>query len=259
MNELIKIDSDNKVSGRELYKFLELASGQFSRWAKSNITENKFAEQEVDYTGVDIVVEGNNVIDYELSIEFAKKLCMVSHTRRGEQARQYFIECEKQLKSVNKSLDSYMIDDPIERATKWIEEEKERISLRKDNGLLKTTLNSKIEEIEEMAPKANYTDIVLRSVDAVTITQIAKDYAMTAKELNSKLKELHVQYKQSGQWMLYKEHLGFGYTKSNTYTFADGNGFQHTRVTTKWTQKGRLFIYQKLKDDNILPVIEKNS
>ena len=98
MFELISINSNKTVNARNLYKFLELASGQFARWAKSNIVENKFAEQEVDYEGVDTVVEGNNVIDYELSIEFAKKLCMVSHTKRGEQARQYFIECERRLK-----------------------------------------------------------------------------------------------------------------------------------------------------------------
>lgn len=92
MNELIKVNKDGRVTARGLYEFLELAKGQFSRWAKSNILDNAFAVDGVDYQGFDIYVEGNKTIDYKISLDFAKKLCMISKSERGEQARNYFIE-----------------------------------------------------------------------------------------------------------------------------------------------------------------------
>lgn len=95
MNELIKINPDGKTTARELYKFLDLNPSQFSRWVKSHIIDNEFAEAGVDYKGFDINVEGNIVQDFELSISFAKKLCMLSKSERGNQAREYFLEVER--------------------------------------------------------------------------------------------------------------------------------------------------------------------
>ena len=95
MNELIKINPDGKTTARELYKFLDLNPSQFSRWVKSHIIDNEFAEAGTDYRGFDINVEGNIVQDFELSISFAKKLCMLSKSDRGNQAREYFLEVER--------------------------------------------------------------------------------------------------------------------------------------------------------------------
>lgn len=104
MNKLININDNGKVTARELYDFLNLSKGQFSRWAKTNILENAFALENIDYKGFDTVVEGNETTDYELSIEFAKKLCMVSKSERGEQARNYFIAVEKMYKEQKQDL-----------------------------------------------------------------------------------------------------------------------------------------------------------
>lgn len=79
------------TTARKLYEFLELAKGQFSRWAKTNITENPFAENGVDYEGFDIDVEGNKTVDYSLTANFAKKLSMQGKTERAEQARESII------------------------------------------------------------------------------------------------------------------------------------------------------------------------
>ncbi|EOO23560.1 hypothetical protein IIU_06967 [Bacillus cereus VD133] len=97
---LLAVDEDGRTYARKVYKFLELASGQFARWAKTNITENGFALENEDYIGVDIDVEGNVVKDYKLTAGFAKKLCMASHTKRGEEARNYFIKVEEKLKEI---------------------------------------------------------------------------------------------------------------------------------------------------------------
>lgn len=93
------------TTARKLYEFLELAKGQFSRWAKTNIIENPFAEEGVDYKGFDIDVEGNKTVDYHLSANFAKKLSMQGKTERAEQAREYFIRVEDKLKEIVENKD----------------------------------------------------------------------------------------------------------------------------------------------------------
>lgn len=112
----------------------------------------------------------------------------------------------------------------------------------------------KQEQLEIQAPKVSYYDIVLNSPNLVTVTQIAKDYGKSGKWLNKLLNELKIQYKQSNQWLLYSKYQGKGYTQSVTYADEDS---EFTKLNTKWTQKGRMFIYDKLKELNILPVVER--
>ena len=83
MNELIKIDTDGKITARDLYEFLQLAPSQFSRWAKTNIEDNPFYSEGTDWWGFDIVSNGNGTKDYRLTIDFAKHLCMLSRSERG--------------------------------------------------------------------------------------------------------------------------------------------------------------------------------
>ena len=108
-------------------------------------------------------------------------------------------------------------------------------------------------ENNELKPKANYCEQVLQSEKAVVTTQIAKDYGMSPQALNSILHELGVQYKVDGQWVLYSKYQDKGYTKSCTVI----DRFGEPRMQTKWTQKGRLFIYQMLKTIGVLPNMEK--
>ena len=98
IEQAIGVDRNGRTSARRLYDFLELAPGQFSRWAKTNITENEFAEEGVDYKGFDINVEGNNVRDYTLTAHFAKKLCMKGNNHKAEMAREYFATIEEKVK-----------------------------------------------------------------------------------------------------------------------------------------------------------------
>lgn len=109
----------------------------------------------------------------------------------------------------------------------------------------------------EAQPKLEYVDQILSCTNAVNITQIAKDYGMGAIKMNQKLHELKIQYKQNKQWLLYEKYANLGYVKSNTSCFEDRNGNQCAVIHTKWTQKGRMFLYEKLKDVGILPLIEQ--
>lgn len=107
----------------------------------------------------------------------------------------------------------------------------------------------------EAAPKVSYYDVVLQSVSLLTITEIAKDYGLSAKRLNSLLHDAGVQFKQSGRWFLYAKFAERGYTQSKTHEYDEGK----TKTHMYWTQKGRLFIYDLLKNQfGLLPVIEQD-
>ncbi|MTI96393.1 MAG: phage antirepressor [Firmicutes bacterium] len=112
------------------------------------------------------------------------------------------------------------------------------------------------QQIAEMKPKATYYDVVLKCRDAVNISVIAKDYGWSAMRMNEYLHEKGIQFKQGDIWLLYQKYAPNGYTKTNTHIYEDSKGIKHTKVHTKWTQKGRLFIYEQLKVDGIYPQIE---
>lgn len=110
--------------------------------------------------------------------------------------------------------------------------------------------------LAEYNPKVSYYDIVLQTPDVLPITTIAKDYGKSGRWMNQKLHELGVQYKQGKVWLLYQEYAEQGYTKTKTETYLDRDGAEHSTVHTYWTQKGRLFLYDLLKEHGIVPLIE---
>lgn len=128
-----------------------------------------------------------------------------------------------------------------------------------DQTINQLQLETKIkdQQISELKPKADYYDDILKNKGLVTISQIAKDYGMSGQEMNRTLKNLGVQYKQSEQWLMYSKHQDKGYTHSETVQITHTDGRADVRMITKWTQKGRIFLYGLLKNNNILPVIER--
>lgn len=112
--------------------------------------------------------------------------------------------------------------------------------------------------IGELKPKADYTDRILSSKGTVTTTAIAKDYGMSATGFNKLLHELHVIYKIGKQWFLYAKYQAKGYTHSKTFDFIHSDGKPDCNMQTEWTQKGRLFLYEFLKNHGVLPMIERN-
>ena len=121
----------------------------------------------------------------------------------------------------------------------------------------KKEIIAKNQVIGELKPKADYLDRILKSKSLLTITQIAKDYGMSGIAMNQKLHELGVQYKQSDQWFLYERYHDKGFTSSETFVVEDVNGLERVVMNTKWTMKGRVFLYNLLKDQGIIPTIER--
>lgn len=234
MNELIKITEYNgnqAVSARDLHKFLEITE-RFSSWFE-RMLQYGFVKN-IDYQGCEFfnALANQTLTDYALTLDCAKEISMIQRSKKGKEAREYFIECEKQLRSgkfalpttYKEALQSLLIEV----------EAKERLQAQNE-------LQAK--ELEKQAPKVAYYDEVLTSQSTYNANQIAKELGMSAVTLNKKLHELKVQYKQGGQWLLYHPHQNKGYTKTVTYTYTDSKGETCTNSSTVWTEKGRAFIH----------------
>ena len=152
----------------------------------------------------------------------------------------------------------YAVDDMLNNPDALIEalqaykaERMQRLALEAENAVQK-------QQLIEMQPKASYYDVVLNSPDLVSITEISKDYGWSAQKMNEYLHRQGIQFKQGGRiWILYQKYAEKGYTSTKTHTYPATDGSIHTNVHTYWTQKGRLFIYDLLKADGILPLIEQ--
>ena len=112
------------------------------------------------------------------------------------------------------------------------------------------------QKIAEYEPKISYLDSILSSTDSVTISQIAADYGMSPQQMNKLLHKLGVQKKVGNQWLLCKKHMNQGYTKSHTTEIPKADGGTKIVMNTKWTQKGRLFIYELLKKEGYYPQMD---
>ncbi len=246
MNELIKVNYDSDrptVLGRDLHEFLGVET-PYHKWFP-RMCEYGFTKG-IDYEEVtDKIVQnpqgGRPAVDHQLTIDMAKELCMIQRNEKGKQARQYFLQLERDWNSPEKVM---------ARALRIADQK--ILCLETENARQKQLIG-------EMKPKADYVDTILRNKGLVTITQIAKDYGMSGRAMNKLLASLDIQYKQSRQWLLYSKYHDCGYTHSETIQITRSDGSPDVTMETKWTQKGRLFLYERLKGEGVLPVIEQET
>lgn len=152
----------------------------------------------------------------------------------------------------------YAVDEVLANPDMLIEALFQLKAEREINQALKETVAVQNQQIVEMKPKASYYDVVLNCKDLVAISVIAKDYGWSANRMNQYLHQKGVQYKQGNKiWLLYQKYAEMGYTNTKTHSYPGNDGTMHTAVHTYWTQQGRLFIYELLKSDGILPTMEQ--
>lgn len=263
MNELIKINTDNSdrptVMGRDLHMVLNIQTPYkqwFDRMCEYGFTENiDFCTNLCESTG------GRPSVDHQLTIDMAKQICMIQRSPKGRKYREYFLEIERQWNNPEaiiaralKIADRKLLDVTAQMQQLTVKNEQ----LTEENEELHIKTIQQEHQIDRLQPLANYTAIILANPGLVTITQIAKDYGMSGQMMNQKLKELKVQYKQNGQWLLYAPYQGKGYTHSKTQEIIRTDGRRDVVMSTMWTQEGRLFIYNILKKNGIVPMIEQH-
>ena len=169
----------------------------------------------------------------------AKEISMIQRNEKGKQMRKYFIEIEKEFNTPEKIM---------ARALRIAD--KEISNLQLENKIQQ-------QQIQELQPKASYYDVILNTPDLISVTQIAKDYGMSARTLNQVLHTFGIQFNQGGVWLLYQKYAMYGYTSSKTSDYQRPDGTIGSTIHTYWTQKGRMFLYDMLKNQNILPLIER--
>lgn len=250
MNELLNINYDSErptVLGRDLHKALGVKTAYkdwFPRMCEYGFSEGKdycsFLSNRSDG------LPGRGLTNHQLTIDMAKQLCMIQRTEIGRKFREYFIEIEEAWNSP---------EAVMARALSFANKQLDQIKRR--NTALEEQNAVQSQQIAELQPKASYYDLVLNCKDLVSVTTIAKDYGWSARKMNTYLHDLGVQYKQGSVWILYQKYAEMGYTSTKTHSHPGKDGDVHATVHTYWTQKGRLFIYSLLKENGILPMIER--
>ena len=247
MNELLNVNSDTQtVSARELHEKLNIESN-FTTWFK-RMCEYGFFEGTDFFPKMEESTGGRPATDYSISVDMAKQICMIQRTPEGKAVRQYLIDLEKAWNTP---------EQVFARALKMADQS---INSLKDRcKMLGGQVVEQQQVIQQLEPKASYYDLILQCKDLIATTVIAKDYGMSAKKFNTMLHDMGIQYKQGNIWVLYSKYQGNGYLKMKTHNYPDADGVQHSKEHAYWTQKGRLFLYDFLKKDGILPLIESEN
>ncbi len=178
------------------------------------------------------------------------KCIFQSRTEKAEQFQDWV--CEDVLPTIRKTGNySLSIPKTLSQALRLAAEQAEQIEAQQK------MIATQGEAIKEMQPKVTYCDIILQSPSTVLVTQIAQDYGKSAKAFNKLLHELGIQRKVGRQWVLYSQYIANGYVQSATEPMRNSNTGR-TYTYSRWTQKGRIFLYHELKNRGVLPLIEQN-
>ena len=199
--------------------------------------------------------------------ELTKTECLYVATKFNDEARAKLVirweELEKKARKGMIALPNFT--DPAEAAMAWAKEYREKKVLAIENQSLQKEIvrleqdNSNLAaEVQVLSDDKNYLDLIMRSRSLMTVTQIAQDYGMSAKAMNQILANMGIQYKNNGQWILYSKYKDGGYVSSRSIDITRSNGMPDTVMQTEWTQAGRRFLYEELKKQGIIPMLERD-
>jgi len=237
-----------KLTGKPHNDVLKAIRAMEPAWEK--VTEGKFSRSEYkDSTGRTLPC-----------FELTKTECLYVATKFNDEARAKLVlrweELEKKQRAQMLQLPDFT--DPAEAAMAWAKEYKEKKVLAIENKKLEEENIQLAAENQELKHDKNYLDLIMRSKALLTISQIAQDYGMSGKALNKKLADMGIQYSINGQWILYAKYKDCGYVSSRSIDITRADGRPDVVLHTEWTQSGRKFLYEELKKQGIIPMLERD-
>lgn len=252
MKEIIKLGRTDTMTSLEIAEI----TGKLHKDVMRAIRNMEAAWEKVNGRKFTLVEYTDQKGEKRPCYQLTKTECLYIATKFNDEARAKLVLRWEELEKK----EQYQVPQSFAEALMLAAKQQEKIEQQQ------IALESKNEEIvqlsatvTEMQPKVSYVDTILSSKETVTTTQIAQDYGQSAKAFNVLLRNFGVQHKVGGQWILYAKYLPYGYVQSETVSITHRDGSAGSVMHTKWTQKGRLFLYNELKNHGIIPTIEQES
>ena len=261
MNELIMIDDERMTSlqiaeatGKAHKDVMRSIRNMEPAWVKVQGRSFALLQKEVE------VNNGGHKMQPYYSL--TKEECLYIATKFNDEARAKLVRRWKELEEARLPTVPQNYLEAL-KAMVRIEEQKQQLAIenQKQQEQIADISRENVElgnKITEMLPKVSYYDKILESKSTMTVTQIAQDYGMSAVKMNRILAELKIQRKVQGQWILYNNYVPCGYVHSKAVDIVRADGRRDVKYNTEWTVKGRIFLYNKLKESNIIPLIEQD-
>lgn len=252
MEEIIKLGRTDTMTSLEIAEITGKKHAHVMRDIRSLI------EQGVNESNFRLVNYKDKKGELRPMFELTPKGCLILASGYDALLREKIINKLEELEKNRR--EQYQVPQSFSEALMLAAKQQEKIEQQQ---LALESKNKEIVQISatitEMQPKVSYVDTILSCKETVTTTQIAQDYGQSAKAFNILLRNFGVQHKVGGQWILYAKYLPCGYVQSETVSITHRDGSAGSVMHTKWTQKGRLFLYNELKNRGVIPTIEQKS
>ena len=257
MNDVIQFGDSHKIQGMTSVEIAEV-TGKMHKHVLRDI--RNLLDQGVNETNFGLVEYKDKKGETRPMYQLTPKGCLILASGYDPVLRERIVNKleEYQQKERAEMLQLPDFTNPAEAARAWAKEYEQKTVLALENKRLEEENVQLAAENQELKNDRNYLDLIMRSRALLTISQIAQDYGMSGKALNKKLSEMGIQYSINGQWILYAKYKDCGYVSSRSIDITRADGRPDVVLHTEWTQAGRKFLYEELKKEGILPMLERN-
>ena len=256
MNDVIQFGDSHKIQGMTSVEIAEV-TGKMHKHVLRDI--RNLLEQGVNETNFGLVEYKDKKGETRPMYQLTPKGCLILASGYDPVLRERIVNKleEYQQKERAEMLQLPDFTNPAEAARAWAKEYEQKTTLMIENKRLEEENVQLAAENQELKNDRNYLDLIMRSRALLTISQIAQDYGMSGKALNKKLSEMGIQYSINGQWILYAKYKDCGYVSSRSIDITRADGRPDVVLHTEWTQAGRKFLYEELKKEGIIPMLER--
>ena len=257
MNDVIQFGDSHKIQGMTSVEIAEVTGKQHAHIMRDI---RNLLERGVNESNFGLVEYKDKKGETRPMYQLTPKGCLILASGYDPVLREKIVNKleEYQQKERAEMLQLPDFTNPAEAARAWAQEYEQKTVLALENKRLEEENVQLAAENQELKNDRNYLDLIMRSRALLTISQIAQDYGMSGKALNKKLSEMGIQYSINGQWILYAKYKDCGYVSSRSIDITRADGRPDVVLHTEWTQAGRKFLYEELKKEGILPMLERN-